>query len=73
VRLAGGGASIRPTVRDFGVGMAPEAPGVAPGLGLASMRERLRVVNGSLDVSRSASPGIELSATIPLPVGVVVS
>jgi len=69
VRLAGEHASLRVTVRDFGAGMPPETPGAVPGLGLASMRERLRVVNGRLVVNGTAAPGTELSATIPLPAG----
>jgi signal transduction histidine kinase len=73
VSLVGDVAGICVTVRDFGMGMSPEAAGSAPGLGLASMRERLRVVNGTLVVNTTAVPGTELSATIPLPASALLS
>lgn len=47
-------------IKDFGVGFDPTAR--AAGIGLAAMRERLRMVGGSLRVKSSPGVGTELSA-----------
>jgi signal transduction histidine kinase len=66
VALYGDGAGLRLTVRDFGLGMAPAAAATTNGLGLASMRERLRLVNGALTVDSSAASGTRLELQVPL-------
>ena len=47
-------------VKDFGVGFDSTAR--ANGIGLAAMRERLRMVGGSLRVKSSPGVGTELTA-----------
>ena len=55
LRQADGGLLL--AVRDDGAGFDPAAPRPGPSLGLASMRERVHLVNGTLEVETSARPG----------------
>jgi signal transduction histidine kinase len=66
VEVVGEESSIRVAVRDFGMGMAPEVMTTSQGLGLSSMRERLRVVDGQLAIESAVSAGTELIVRIPL-------
>jgi len=52
-------------VRDSGVGFALEAPGRSRSLGLASMRERVRLVNGTLDIESAPGQGTMIVAWVP--------
>jgi PAS domain S-box-containing protein len=56
------GDVIRLTVRDFGVGFDASALRSCSGIGLASMRERLRTINGSLVVRSNMQLGTEVIA-----------
>ena len=67
VELYGDDAGLSLTVRDFGAGLGPRAGANTHGLGLASMRERLRLVNGTLSVD-SSQAGTQLEVQIPIPV-----
>jgi signal transduction histidine kinase len=60
-------ASLCLVVRDFGLGMSPDVVSSTHGLGLASMRERLRLVKGLLAVDSSPQAGTWLDVRIPLP------
>jgi signal transduction histidine kinase len=60
VRLSACGGLLRMTIKDYGVGFNPAA--AANGLGLATMRERLRLVGGELVVSSRFGEGTELTA-----------
>jgi two-component system, NarL family, sensor kinase len=66
VDLIGEAEGIRLVVRDHGVGMAPDLAARAPGLGLSSMRERLRVMNGTLAITSEPLEGTRVEARIPL-------
>src|SRR5262249_8340993 len=66
VELYGDEAGLNLTVRDFGAGITREAVTSTHGLGLASMRERLRLVNGTLTVD-SSPPGTQPEGHIPTP------
>ena len=57
---------INMTVRDFGMGMAPEVLATSRGLGLSSMRERVRAVDGHLVIETAVAAGTELTVHIPL-------
>jgi PAS domain S-box-containing protein len=52
-------------VRDDGVGFDPASPGTRKTLGLASMRERLRLVNGTLDIESTPGHGTAIVAWVP--------
>ena len=52
-------------VRDDGAGFDPASPGTRRSLGLASMRERVRLVNGTLDIESAPGRGTEIIAWVP--------
>ncbi len=56
---------LRLAVRDDGVGFDPAIPGKGRRLGLASMRERVRLVNGTLDIESAPGRGTAIVAWIP--------
>jgi len=66
VELAGEDGSVRLSVRDFGMGMAPDIAATSHGLGLSSMRERLRAVDGHVAIESAVAAGTELIVRIPL-------
>ena len=66
IELVGEGAGLRLSVRDFGMGMAPEVLATSRGLGLSSMRERVRAVDGHLVIETAVAAGTELTVHIPL-------
>jgi signal transduction histidine kinase len=57
---------IQLRVSDFGKGFEIESPGLKRGLGLLSMRERLRLVGGSISIDSDPSIGTEVTARVPL-------
>ena len=54
------------SVRDDGVGFNPANPGNGRSLGLASMRERMRLVKGTLDIQSVPGQGTEILAWVPI-------
>ena len=56
-------------VRDDGVGFDPARPGKGRSLGLASMRERVRLVNGTLDIQSAPGRGTEIVVWVPVEEG----
>jgi len=58
VRLGNSGGQVWMRIKDFGVGFDPSTRG--GGIGLAAMRERLRMVGGSLRIESSPGVGTEL-------------
>jgi signal transduction histidine kinase len=64
VRFARVGGVARLEVRDTGVGF--DASNAGTGLGLASMRERLRIVGGNLMVRSKPGKGTAVVASIPV-------
>jgi PAS domain S-box-containing protein len=52
-------------IRDDGVGFDPGDPGNRGSLGLVSMRERLRLVNGTLDIDTAPGQGTVIVAWVP--------
>ena len=65
VRLGDSGGHVWMQIRDFGVGFDLTAS--AGGIGLAAMRERLRMVGGSLRVRSAPGVGTELTAEANVP------
>jgi PAS domain S-box-containing protein len=53
-------------VRDDGAGFDPAHPRHRRSLGLASMRERLRLVSGTLDIDSAPGRGTEIVAWVPM-------
>ncbi len=54
-------------VRDYGCGFDPDAVRGQPGLGLASMEERVRLADGALAINSTTGQGTSVSVTVPLP------
>jgi len=69
VKLHGSPTEIRLTVRDSGVGFEPELAKDTRGLGLISMRERIRLVNGTISITSSPQAGAEVCVSVPLSAG----
>jgi PAS domain S-box-containing protein len=69
VKLHGSPAEIRLTVRDSGVGFEPELAKDTPGLGLMSMRERVRLVKGTISITSKPQAGTEINVRVPLQAG----
>jgi PAS domain S-box-containing protein len=59
-------ANVRLSVKDFGIGFDPAIQ--SSGIGLTSMRERLRIFGGELRVTSQPNLGAEIIAELPLPV-----
>jgi len=57
---------IHLTVRDSGIGFNSEEEVMGRGLGIVSMRERLKLVDGELSIDSRVQRGTEIRATIPL-------
>ena len=69
VRIKGTPNELELTVRDSGVGFDPDEAIRGRGLGLTSMKERLKLVQGRLSVESSLSQGATICATVPLSSG----
>jgi signal transduction histidine kinase len=66
VELFGTSEAIRLTLHDSGIGFAPQAAMKGPGLGLMSMRERLKLVKGEFSIDSQATKGTTIHARVPL-------
>jgi len=66
VELSGHGNQIDLCVSDSGTGFIPEPTNGEAGLGLISMRERLRLVGGHLSIESKPSHGTRIRVRIPL-------
>jgi len=69
VTLQGSPAEIQLTVRDSGAGFDPELSMTTQGLGLISMRERVKLVKGTISITSRPLSGTEVNVRIPLPAG----
>jgi two-component system NarL family sensor kinase len=67
VELTGRADSVELRVSDTGVGFEPAARPHAPGIGLISIRERLRPLGGRLRVRSAPSEGATIVARVPAP------
>lgn len=66
VTLVGVPAGVRLTIQDNGIGFDPLSAGATGGLGLVSMKERVRFAGGTLSVNSRAGKGTRVTAEIPL-------
>jgi signal transduction histidine kinase len=64
VRVAAEDGTLRMTIKDYGTGFDPDV--AINGLGLATMRERLRLVEGELVISSKPGGGTEVMAQAKL-------
>jgi PAS domain S-box-containing protein len=69
VRLWGMSGEIYLTVKDCGVGFDTDAARKGRGLGLISMEERLKLVNGTFSIESQAKRGTIVHAHVPLSSG----
>jgi signal transduction histidine kinase len=67
VNILGTQDAVRLTVSDAGCGFDPESLSQNGGLGLTSMRERLKLVAGELSVDSQPARGTTIVARVPLP------
>ena len=66
VELRGGSSEICLSVRDSGCGFNSDAARKGRGLGLTSMEERLKAVDGALSINSQPSRGTTVRARVPL-------
>jgi len=66
VSLRGGANDIELTVHDSGIGFEPEEAIKGRGLGLTSMQERLKLVDGQLSIDSKPQRGTTIQARVPL-------
>jgi PAS domain S-box-containing protein len=65
VSLRGGANEVELTVHDSGVGFEPEEALRGRGLGLTSMQERLKLVDGQLSINSKPQSGTTIQARVP--------
>ena len=51
---------------DNGAGFRTDPERISSGLGIVSMKERIRLVNGSLSITSRPGAGTEVLATVPI-------
>jgi signal transduction histidine kinase len=66
IRLQRAGGTIQLEIEDDGRGFDRADPGWRPGLGLASMEERARLLNGTLRIRSAPGDGTSITASLPL-------
>jgi PAS domain S-box-containing protein len=66
VRLGYSASEIRLTVSDHGTGFSREAAMSGSGLGLVSMRERVRLVNGTIVINSNPQHGTSINVRVPI-------
>jgi signal transduction histidine kinase len=69
VKMHGSPTEIHLTVRDSGVGFDPELIRDTQGLGLISMQERVRLVQGTISITSKPHSGTKISVRVPLSAG----
>ncbi len=66
VAIYGSSTQITLRVSDAGIGFNPDADSMKTGLGLTSMRERVRLVGGELSIQSQPSKGTLIEVRVPL-------
>jgi PAS domain S-box-containing protein len=67
--ISGDAERVHLCIRDDGVGFASESGASSQGLGIISMKERVRLVQGEFSIHSQPGQGTRLSASVPLPGG----
>jgi signal transduction histidine kinase len=65
VTFRGGHNALTLTVSDAGIGFDAHGPGAHGGLGIVSMRQRLRAIGGSLTITTAPGGGTQVQARLP--------
>jgi PAS domain S-box-containing protein len=65
VEVERAGGQLRLVISDAGVGMDPAGVGTEAGLGLVSMKERARLVNGTVEIKSRPGEGTTITVKIP--------
>jgi signal transduction histidine kinase len=60
------GKKLKVSVSDNGCGIDPEKPGYQKGLGIRSMEERARLLDGAVTIHSSPGEGTTVNASLPL-------
>jgi PAS domain S-box-containing protein len=66
VTLAVNGSRLRLSVEDRGIGFDPDEDSTQPGLGLSSMEERVRLIQGELSLISAPGRGTTVLVHVPL-------
>jgi signal transduction histidine kinase len=66
VRLTGAGRKVRLVIQDFGAGFDPQVVPGKGGLGLASIRERVRFIQGQCSIKSRLGHGTMIQVDVPL-------
>jgi len=66
VVLEGAGDMIRLSVKDSGIGFTAGTAGAAGGIGLLSMKARVALVGGNIDIRSQPGQGTEVKVALPL-------
>jgi len=66
ILLKGNDSSICLTIRDAGIGFDPAEVRQKPGLGLASMRERIQLIRGDFSIRSQPGQGTVINVCVPL-------
>jgi signal transduction histidine kinase len=69
VKLSGAGNDVRLEVKDAGIGFDVKEANRIGGLGLVSMRERVRAVNGRFYIESKPGAGTKIIASVPMAAG----
>jgi signal transduction histidine kinase len=65
VSFRGEGTTLALTISDSGVGFDTQGAGASGGLGIVSMRQRLRTIGGSLTITTAPGQGTQVQARLP--------
>ena len=67
MKVSGDSSGIYLSIKDTGVGFDAEAGLHRPGLGIVSMKERVRLVQGKFSIYSRPGQGAEVTVFVPLP------
>jgi len=66
VRLWGDNGLVHLTISDHGTGFEVTAVNAGPGIGLATMTERIKLVSGDLSIESAPARGTKVHARVPI-------
>jgi PAS domain S-box-containing protein len=67
LKVSGSSQGIRLLIRDLGIGFNPEVGWPSHSLGIVSMKERIRLVQGEFSIHSHPGEGTEVRVFVPLP------